>query len=377
MIPLSRPVITEDEKRNVLKVLNSGMLASGDWVEEFEKKFSSYIGTKFGIATSSGTTALHTALLALDIGPGDIVITTPFSFIATANAILYCGAQPLFADINPATFNISPESIEEKIKSLKNPSRLKALLITHLFGLTCQMDQILKIVRKYKLKLIEDCAQATGAEFKGKKAGSFGHASVFSFYSTKNLISGEGGMVLTSSPILEKQCRKIINHGRSGRFIHDRLGYNYRFNNIAAAISLAQLKKIDQLNAIRVKNAHFLSQNLQDIGWLSLPFVPLGYKHVFHQYTLKLTPSSKEKRDHISALRNRFVKYLQENGISAAAIYPKPIHRQPFYYRNGYKNIHLPEAEKVSQQVVSIPVHPLLKEKDLKKTIRAIKNFVL
>ncbi len=344
-------------------MLDSGMLASGSYVKEYERRFSRFIGTKFGVATSSGTSALHVALLSLGIGRGDEVITTPFSFIATSNAILYCQARPVFADIDLDTFNISPLKIE---RALKAHPKAKALLIAHIFGLPCQMDEISKLVRRHRLKLIEDCAQATGAEWDGGKVGTFGDVAIFSFYATKNMITGEGGMVLTNDKKVEQRSRALINHGRSSRFIHATLGYNYRTTNIAASIGICQLRKIDRLNARRERNARYFSKRLFGIKGVVLPCKPETSKHVFHLYTLK-----------VKGKRNQLIRHLAEEGIESASIYPIPIHKQPLYKRLGYGSLKLPKAEAAAREVVSIPVHPSLKESDLQKIVEAIRKWTL
>lgn len=361
MIPLVKPVISQAEKQKVLEVLETGMLASGSYVKEYERRFSRFIGTRYGVATSSGTSALHVALLSLGIGKGDEVITTPFSFIATSNAILYCQARPVFADVELDTFNISPPQIE---KALETHPKAKALLIAHIFGLPCQMDEISKLARRHRIKLIEDCAQATGAEWDGKKVGVFGDVAVFSFYATKNMITGEGGMILTNDKQMELRSRALINHGRSSRFIHTTLGYNYRTTNLAAAIGLCQLQKINRLNAKRAQNAKYLSRHLNGTKGIILPYKPERSKHVFHLYTMK-----------VKGKRNQLIRHLAKEGIESASIYPIPIHKQPLYKRLGYGRLKLPKAEAAAREVVSIPVHPSLKKSDLQRIVKAIRKW--
>ena len=291
MVRLCKPVISEEEKKAVIAVLDSGMIASGEQVEQFENRFAEYIGVNHAIASSSGTTALHTALTASGIAPGDKVITTPFTFIASANSILYCGAEPIFVDIDTRTFNIDPERLED---ALKENDDVKAILVVHLFGLPCDMPRIAELAEKYGVKVIEDCAQAHGAAINGRKVGSLGVAAAFSFYPTKNMTTGEGGMVVTNDQEIMERCRKLINHGRSGRYLHDTLGYNYRMTNIAAAIGLGQLSRLDKLNSRRIANAGYLSEHLSTLGWLEVPFVPEDSVHVFHQYTVKAESSKRD-----------------------------------------------------------------------------------
>lgn len=360
MIPYAKPLIGEEEKKRVLEVMDSGMIASGPVTAQFEKEFSAYLGAEYGIATSNGTTALHVALLAAGVQPGDKVLTTPFTFIASGNSILYCDAKPVFVDIDPNTFLIDPEKVKEALE--KDPE-IKALLIVHLYGLSCDMDRIMPLVEKHNLILIEDCAQSHGAEYKGKKTGSFGQAAAFSFYPTKNMTTGEGGMVVTSREDIAAKARQIINHGRSGRYFHDMLGYNYRMTDIAAAIGSVQLGKLDGFNAKRVANARYLSEKLQGLTWLQTPYVPEQCSHVYHQYTVKV-----EKRD-------AFAQWLQEKGIGNSIVYPIPIHQQPFYQEIVGKELVLPRAEEVAEQVISLPIHPALTLEQLEEMVTTIKSF--
>src|SRR3989304_8088785 len=238
MIHIASPLIGEEEKKAVEEVRSSGMLAQGPKVRELEEAFSRYIGSGHAIAANNGTTALHAALLACGIKRGDEVITTPFSFIATANTILYCGAKPVFADISEKTFNIDPEKIKDKITK-----KTKALLIVHLYGLPCEMKGILEICEEHNLRLIEDACQAHGAEYKGKKVGSFGDAACFSFYPTKNMTTGEGGMIKTNDMEVAEKAMLLREHGSKVRYHHEILGYNYRMTAIASAIGIEQLKR--------------------------------------------------------------------------------------------------------------------------------------
>lgn len=356
-IKIASPILGKEEFKAVERVLKSGILAQGPEVEKFEKKVSNYIGVKYGIATSSGTTALHTSLLAIGIGKGDEVITTPFTFIATANSILYCGAKPIFVDMDEKTFNIDTKKIEEKITH-----KTKAILPVHLYGQPANMKHLIEIAEDHKLFLIEDAAQAIGAEFNGKKVGSFGDCGIFSFYPTKNITTGEGGMVVTNNKAIAEKCKKIRNHGEYKRYFVDSLGYNYRMTNIAAAIGLVQLKKLEKFNKKRIKNAKFLTKHLKGVGDIEVPFVDKNVKHVFHQYTIKTN-----KRDELK-------EFLNKKGIQAVVYYPLPIHKQPFYKKLGY-NDSLPVAEEISKKVLSIPVHPKLTKEDLQFIVENIKAF--
>ncbi|MEN3203124.1 MAG: DegT/DnrJ/EryC1/StrS family aminotransferase [Atribacterota bacterium] len=359
-IPLSRPMIGEEEKEAVLRVLESGYLAQGKEVECFEQEFAAYIGTREAVATSSGTTALFIALKALGVQPGDKVVTTPFTFVATASAILHCGGIPVFCDVDWRTGNIDPESLREVVE--KDP-QVKGVVIVHLYGIPCALDEILTIVRLRNLFLVEDCAQAHGAEYKGKKVGSFGSAGIFSFYPTKNMTTGEGGMVVTNIPEVAERCRMLINHGSRRRYYHEILGYNFRMTDIAAAIGRVQLRKLEKGNAKRRENASFYSEKLADLKGIEVPFVPPGTLPVFHQYTVKVP-----KR------RDALLTFLRERGVGCEVYYPLPLHKQAFLEPYGCGPF--PVAERLSREVLSIPVHPGLSRNDLEEVARLIQEFL-
>jgi perosamine synthetase len=355
-IPISRPPIGEEEIRAVTEVLRSGNLVQGKKVEQFENEFSVYIGTRFAAAVSSGTSALQIGLQALGLGKGDEVITTPFTFAATANAIIHCGATPVFADIDPQTFNMDPEKIAASKKT-------KALLCVHLYGQPCEMDSLGKICREKGLGLVEDAAQAVGAEYKGRKVGTFGELSAFSFYATKNLTTGEGGMIATGSKGIAEQARVIRNQGQSGQYRHDIISYNFRMTDIQAAIGIEQLKRVDSLNGKRIENARFLTDSLSGVRGVEVPFVMKGVKHVFHQYTLKVPKG-----------RDSLLGYLNSHGVGARVYYPQPVYMQPPYAKMGFGKGLCPVAEKVCGQVLSIPVHPLLTQKELEEIVKQVKD---
>ncbi len=360
MIPIAKPVITEQEKKEVLEVMDSGMLASGQYVRDFEEQFSTYIGCNYGIATTSGTTALDIALKSAGIEAGDRIITTPFTFIASSNSILYAGAKPVFVDIDKKTYNINTDLIKEKLAEDQN---IKALLIVHLYGLPCNMDEVMSIVENNNLILIEDCAQAHGAEYCQQKVGTFGDVAIFSFYPTKNMTTGEGGMVVTDDSKIMEQARLLVNHGQSERYRHEILGYNYRMTNMSAAIGLVQLKKLDKFNKQRQENAAYLTKNLADLNYIQVPQVPKNCYHSYHQYTVQVEQ------------REEFISHLQENGIGYGVHYPIPVYKQPFYKDRGYGDLELPVCEKLSTKVISLPVHPSLSKEDLKLIVNTIKSF--
>jgi perosamine synthetase len=362
IINISTPVLDSEEAEAAKRVLQSGRLAQGPKVEEFEALFASYVGTKYAIATNSGTAALHIALLASGTGNGDEVITTPFSFIATANAILFCGAKPVFVDIDKDTFCIDPGLIRAKITP-----RTKAILPVHLYGQPCNMKEIIKICREHNLILIEDACQAHGAEYQGRRAGSFG-TGCFSFYPTKNMTTGEGGMIVTDDSHIAERARMIRSHGQKERYIHEVVGYNYRMTDIAAAIGICQLKKLDGFNSQRIEHARLLIEKLGKVRGLVPPLITPDVKHVFHQFTIRVTGDFGISRDELK-------QRLKNKGIMAEVYYPLPIHKQPLYKELGYNDSRLPNAEKACEEVLSLPVHPLLTEEDLDYIVETIKNI--
>ncbi|MDR1043104.1 MAG: DegT/DnrJ/EryC1/StrS family aminotransferase [Clostridiales Family XIII bacterium] len=360
MIPIARPQISQAEKDAVMAVLDSGMIACGQTVTEFETSFAEYVGAACGVATTSGTTALEVALRALGIGVGDKVITTAWSFIASTNSILYTGAVPVFADIDSRTFDIDPDRIEDALKA--NPDA-KAIQVVHLFGQPCDMDRIVELALKYNVRLIEDCAQAHGAEWRGRKVGSFGDAAAFSFYPTKNMTTGEGGIVLLNDEKVEQKARLLINHGMERRYIHDEIGYNYRMTNIAAAIGLEQLKRLDGFNNARRNNAALYDKGIAN-PLVETPFVLPGAKHIYHQYTIKVLDG---KRDDLIAL-------FEQNGIGYGIFYPYSIPEQPAYSGMGFR-ADWPATDLVKTQALSIPVHPGVTEDDVKTVTDVINSL--
>ncbi|MBU0898506.1 MAG: DegT/DnrJ/EryC1/StrS family aminotransferase [Nanoarchaeota archaeon] len=352
-INISKPFMGEEEIEAVRNVLLSGNLVQGVKVKEFEEAVSGFLGIKHAIATSSGTTALHLAIESLGIKPGDEVITTPFTFIASSNCILYNGAKPVFVDIDPKTFNIDPEKIEEKITD-----KTKAVLVVHLYGQPCEMDKIMGVCKKHNLKLIEDSAQAIGAEYKGQKIGTFGDVSALSFYATKNITTGEGGMLLTNNDVWADKTRIRRQHGQRMIYEYEILGYNYRMTDIQAAIGIEQMKKIEDLNNKRIENAKTLAELLSGIDGIVLPSVAPETKHVFHQYTIHVLDG---KRD---ALKEQ----LNEKGIQSMIYYPQTI------YQPGSESC--PEAERACKEVLSLPIHPHLKKEDIERIAEEVKNYL-
>ncbi len=330
----------------------------GDSVRALEKKVASRVSSKYAIAVASGSDALYLSLWALGVGAGDEVITTPFTFFATAGSISRSGAKPVFVDIDPDTFNLDVNKIEQKITN-----RSKAILPAHLFGLCCEMDRIQKIAKRHSLFVIEDAAQALGSETRGKKAGSFGDAGCFSFYPTKNLGgAGDGGMVVTNSRVLADKIRLLRQHGSKKKYHHELVGINSRLDEIQAAILLVKLKFLDRWNSRRIELARGYNKALKDLP-LQLPVSPQGFKHIFHLYSL------------LTEKRNALASSLKKRGIETGVYYPSPLHLEPCFRGLGYRNGDFPVAEKISRQILSLPTYPELTESRQAVVIAAIQDF--
>jgi perosamine synthetase len=312
MISIVRPLLGSEEVTAIQQVVASGQLAQGEHVGAFEQRFAEVCHVQEAVAVSSGTAALHLAMLAHGIGPGDEVITTAFSFAATANVIMLVGATPVFVDIEPDTYNIDTTLVEAAITP-----RTKAVLPVHLYGHPCDMKRLESLAVTNGLALIEDACQAHAATIDGKPVGGFG-IGCFSFYATKNMTTGEGGMVTTNDPIIAERIRLLRNHGQQKRYHHIKLGYNFCMTEIQGAIGLVQIEKLEQFTERRINNAAFLTQRLS--AFMQTPVVHPGYRHVFHQYTIRVPG----KRD-IWAMK------LRARGIDTAVHYPCAIHQQPFY----------------------------------------------
>lgn len=365
MIKITQPIIDQEEIEAVISVMKSGMIAQGPKVAQFEEEFAKYCGTKYAVAFNSGTAALHTGLYALGIRNGDEVITSPFTFVASANVILMQNARVVFADILEEDFNLNPQEVEKKITD-----KTKAILPIDLYGQVYDYDSMKTIAKKNNLKILEDACQAVGAEYKGVKAGNFGDIGAFSFYATKNLMCGEGGMLTTDDEEVHELAKRFRHHGQSEktRYEYWDIGYNYRMTDINAAIGLVQLKKIEELNEKRRLNAEMLTQGLAGIKGLILPNVLNDRKHVFHQYTIRITEEFRTSREEL-------IGFLKSNNIGSAIYYPKPLHLHPHFAKMGYKSGDFPVAEKLAKEVISLPVHPNLSDEDIKTVINKIKEY--
>jgi len=346
------------------RVIRSGVWSGeGGEVKKLEKEFADYIGVRYAAALNSGTSALHSLLLAYGLGPGDEVITTPFTFIATANSALFVGAKPVFVDIEEETYGIDPEKIDQAITK-----KTKVIISVHYGGIGCKIKQLQKVAKKNNLILIEDAAEALGATVNGKKTGTFGNSASFSLCANKNVTSGEGGLITTDSREFYEKVKLISSHGRSVTDPYDytMLGYNFRMSNITAAIARVQLKKAEKINEMRKQNAHYLTKKLSKIEGIKTPKEPDGHESIFQLYTIRLENEN---------VRNRLIKYLSKKLIQTKIYFP-PVHLTSLY-RNlfGYKGGEFPAAENLSKRVLSLPMFPSLKKQDMDYIVEKIEEF--
>ena len=363
MIHIASPEIGPEEIAAVNDVLQSGMLAQGPKVAELEKAFAEYCGTKYAAAVNSGTAAIHAALYAAGVGPGDEVITTPFSFIATINPILFLGAKPVLVDIDPSSYNLDVSQVESAITD-----KTKVIMPVHLYGQICDFDEIEQLASKHNLKIVEDSCQAIGAVYKTKKAGGLGDLGCFSLYATKNIMSGEGGVITTNDEAMVQAIRQFRQHGMSGPYQYGGVGYNYRMTDLQAAIAHEQLKKTDNFNAARQRNALIFNDGLGSIKGMQIPKTGEDRTHVYHQYTIRIT-------ENFDIIRQEFIEKLKERGIGAGVYYPKPLHHIPHIAEYGYKPGDFPNAEKAAQEVLSLPVHPKVSKEDAHNIVAVIKEI--
>ena len=356
MIPAAKPIIGDDERAAVDRVLKSGMLAQGPEVAAFEEEFSKHVGGRHCVAMNSGTSALHLAFIAAGIERGDEVIVPSFSFAATANSVALAGGVPVFADIDPKTFNIDPDHAESLITS-----KTKAIMPVHLYGHIAAMDRFNEIGKQHGILILEDAAQGHLASLNGKNSGEFGLCASFSFYPTKNMTAGEGGMVVTPDAEVARMLRLLRNQGQEIRYKNEVIGFNTRMTDIHAAIGRVQLGKLPGWTKTRQENAAYLDANLKNV---ITPFVAPGSTHSYHQYTIRIPGGDAAKRD-------EFMKRIGEKGVGSGVYYPTPIHRLPSFGLT----LDLPETELVIKECVSLPVHPSLTKEEL-ETIVSVVNEV-
>lgn len=346
-VPLADPTLGEREKERVERVLDSGDLADGAEVRAFEDEFADFCESDHGVAVANGTAALHAALEALDIGAGDTVVTTPLSFVATANAVRHVGAEVAFADVDARTFNLTPESVETVIRD--HGGDIDAIMPVHLYGLPVDVGPLRDLADTYDVPLVMDAAQAHGATYRGDRVGSLGDVACFSFYPTKNMTTGEGGMIVTDRDDVAERAARFVNHGRASSNTHVEVGHNFRMTNVAAAIGRVQLERLPAYTRARREHAARLTEAVETTR-LAAPVEPDDRTHVYHQYTLR------------AANRERVRDHFDQWGIDTGIYYPTPIHAQPPYADGGHT---APVARLLTDQVFSLPVHPELTEEDL------------
>ncbi|MBW2040301.1 MAG: DegT/DnrJ/EryC1/StrS family aminotransferase [Deltaproteobacteria bacterium] len=356
-IPLARSDITEREIEAVVRVLRTPHLSLGPKLGEFEERLAEYAGVKHAVAVNSGTSALHLIIKALGIGKGDEVITTPFSFVASANCILFESARPVFVDIDPQAWNIDTDLIEEKITN-----NTKAILAVDVFGYPADWDRLREIAERYNLRLIEDSAEALGAEYKGRRAGSFGDGAVFAFYPNKQITTGEGGAILIHDEEMAELCRSLRNQGRSkggGWLEHERLGYNYRLSDINCALGIAQLERVDELLSKREWVAQLYNERLKEIDGIEIPYTSPDVKKSWFVYVVRLND------DFAQGDRDKILKELRGRGIECSN-YFGPIHLQPFYRKMfGYQEGDFSVTEQIAARTIALPFYGNLNEKEI------------
>jgi len=360
MIKVAIPIIGQEEIDAAVEVLKSGMYTSGKIVNKFEEEFAEYIGTKYAVACNSGTAALHMVLKCLGIDEDSRVIVPDMSFFASASSVFMAGGGVEFADVKYDDCNINPKSIEKLIDL-----DTRAIMPVHFYGNPCDMDEIMKIADDNNLFVIEDCAQAHGAEYKGKKVGSFGIANCFSFFATKNMTTIEGGMITTDEKYIYNKCKQLRSHGMTDRNTHSMIGYNYRMTELNGAIGRVQLRKLDEMNDKRINNSHYLHDGIKTDRVHSLVREE-DYphkKHVYFWFPVEVNPIWIPK----------FMEHLQENGIGYRHRYLKPLHTQPLF--KGQYDYDNSGAELMSGRVFGLPNHPGLGYKDLDKVIEVVNNF--
>ena len=374
-IPITKPFISREEEEKVLEVLRSGWVTQGPQVELFEQAVAKYVGARYAVAVTSCTTGLHLALIAASIEPGDEVICPSFSFIATANVIRYCGARPVFADIERRSYNIDPAGIEKLITK-----RTKAMIAVHQVGLPADLDPLLKIADKHGLKVIEDAACAIGAEYKGERIGKpHGWVSVFSFHPRKIITAGEGGMITTNDEALAARFKRLRHHGMSVTDLarhkaksvileeYDELGYNYRMTDLQAALGIIQLERLPELLRQRTKIAERYNEVFSEIEYLTPPFVPSEIKHTYQSYLLRLKSNAPLTRDEL-------MQQLLERGIASRRGIMAS-HKEPLYAKE-YGRIQLPETEGAVKETVILPLFPQMKAEEQEFVISNIKELV-
>ncbi len=361
MIPIARPILGEEELAAVTEVLASGMLAQGPKVKEFEAAFARDVGRKHGIAVANGTAALHLALLAHGIAAGKQVLVPPLTFFATASTVLLCRARPVFADVDPHSYNMDPSNATAAIGG-----KTAAIMPVHLYGQTAEMDPIVEAARDHGIPVIEDAAQAHGAEYHGRKAGNLADTACFSFYATKNMTTGEGGMIVTDNDEVAEKCRLLRDHGQASKYEHVLLGYNYRMTEVTAAIGLVQLRKLDGWVKRRRVNARALTKGLEGIEGLVPPSEGNWMVHSYYQYVVR-------REDRFPLSRDEIVRTLTQDGIGCRPSYPKALYQQKVL-RDLRIRGRCPVAEDVVPHLFELPVHPGVSPENLNDILAAVER---
>ncbi len=364
-IPLSDPYVSDEDITAVTKALKEKRLSQGRYVQEFEEEFAEYIGVKRAVAVCNGTAALHVSLAAIDVGPADEVIVPSFSFVATANSVLYQGARPVFADIHPLTYNINPQEIEKKITN-----KTKAIIPVHYAGQPADMDPICERAEKHGIYVIEDAAEAHGALYKGRKAGNLGDIACFSFYPNKNMTTCEGGMITTNDDKLADRMRMIRSHGQDERYHHVILGYNYRMSDVHAALGTVQLKRLNWVIQKKVEKADYYNSMMKEMfnDEVTSPHVDSCCTHVYMFYSVRLR--SKE-------LRDKAIIELEKRGVETRISFPS-IHLQPFYQNLfGYRRGFLPVTEEVADTILCLPIYPHISLEEQEYVLSALNEVIM
>lgn len=352
-ITIADPDIGEEEARAVYEVVLSGWINEGKKVNEFEERFAQYVGTKHAVALFNGTAVLHAILLSHDIGPEDEVIVPSLTFVSTATSILHAGAKPVFADIDPQTYNIDPADIEHRINH-----RTRAIMPVHYAGQVADMGPILEIAARHGLLVFEDAAEAHGAEYRGKKVGGFGNAAMFSFTPTKNITTGEGGMLTTNDDYIAAKVRLLKNHGQERAYHHVAVGYNYRMTEMQAAMGIVQLGKLPLILQRKQANAAFLNEALSHFVGISIPYVAPDRNHAYMMYTIRISAMK------TGISRDKLQQVLAERGIQTKVYFP-PVHQQPIFRERDKGHYSLPVTDEVSEEILSLPFHSKLVQADL------------
>lgn len=366
-IPYFRPWITEADKKSVVNALGNRWLTNGPILQHFEEKIRRYVGAKRALGVSSATHGLHLILRSLGIGSQDEVLVPTLTFASSADVVTYCGAKPILIDIDPDSFNISTNQIKENITK-----KTKAIVVVHYGGQSCDMDEILSLSKKYNLKIVEDCAHALGSTYAKTKCGSFGHAGCFSFYPTKIITTGEGGMITTNDPKLYEKMKRLRTHGMTTT-PHDResvakweydikeIGYNYRLDEIRSSLGLSQFSRVDKINRKRISIAKKYNKALQQIEGLSIPFNKEKRNHIFHLYTIKVTKN-------YPMSRNELFKLLHKKGIGTSIQYT-PLHLMS-YLKKQFKTKNFPNANLIKDQILCLPIYPTMTDKEINFVVK-------